>query len=420
MRSEFLKFTHDSLRKCQVAFLIWDTYSNGSKADAKMVELCSALVEVHLYFMIDGKDEKVNLYKNGSHTFEKIHSLGYQYVVCFHPDTLIKCEGAIEELLAGAKQKPEQFCYAYQEGHKLHGMFLLNLDKCEPTKIEEHLKTNQVSTLAEKFSCHYIEGSQRKLFSYKADVAAFGLHNLIAREGAALKEHLEEGFNVCFIFNTESYDDVEKLDTSVCVQHAVGFASGFKLNRLAWKARRNCREVTFIDINENALAFKEKLFLEWDGVDLPGWFQSNFAVKSFFYEKSESHFQESWGRELSLWGGQEKFAEHWQWFKNLSVTFKKINVLAEPGKLKSILQRTEDTLFWYSNLWNNEYVANIYGIKQLAQRQLQWLEEVLPKEVPMILLQDPIRVGSKKIHLSGLGSTKAIKNLKENLSHFPI
>ena len=386
MRSEFLKFTDDSLRKSKVAFVIWDTDSNGRQADPKMVNLCLSLIEVHLYFMIDGKSDKVYLHKSGDQTFAKIRSLGYTYVLCLHPDTLIKCEGSVEELLAQAQRDPHQGCYGYKKGHKLYSMILLNLEQVKPAIIDAYLKTNTSSAFVEKYVSSVVEESQRTIYSIRAGLVAGGTQFVIAQEEAALKRHLQEGFNVCFAFNTESYDDVEKIVGRASAQHVVGLASGFKLNRIAWNNRETCREVTYIDLNENALAFKKRLYLEWDGYDLPVWFRENFAERSFFYEKSESHFQESWQRELSLWGGQKNFAEHWTWFKKIPVSFEKINLLLEHSKLKSLLRKRDGALLWYSNLWNNEYVANLYGLKQLASVQLQWLEEAIPKDVSVTLL----------------------------------
>ncbi len=418
MRSEFLKFTNDSLRKSKVVFVVWDTYADGRRADAQMIELCFSLIQVHLYFMIDGQDHKVHLHQSGGHTFERIRSLGYQYVVCLPPNTLIKCEGSVEELLSQAQQEPEQFCYAYEELHKLSGMILLNLQKCEPEKIDELLKTKRASSLEFEFPCSRVKPPSRVIYSYTAELAAFGLQQVIAQEQATLQEHLQEGFNVCFVFNTESYDDVDKLGCLSRTQHVVGFASGFKLNQIAWKNKETCQRVTFIDLNENSITLKEKMYLQWDGYDLPRWFQTHVDNSSAFYEKTPDHFQKSWERELSLWGGQEKFAEHWRWFRTLPVDFQKIDLLSEPEKLKLILQQRTNTLLWYSNLWNNEYVAHIYGVRQLAQQQLQWLEKTMPSETPVVLLQDPVRIGSKKIHLSGYDSNTVKKILREQLSHF--
>ncbi len=418
MRSEFLKFTNDSLRKSKVAFIIWDTYTNGNKADPQMVDLCLSLIEVHLYFMIDGKSDKVNLFKSGHQTFAKIRGLGYSYVLCLHPDTLIKCEGAVEELLAQVHRDPHRGGYGYKKGHKLFGTILLNLEQCEPSEIDGYLKTNSVCSLVEKYVCSVADNSQREIHSSRADLAAGATQLVIVQEDTALKKHLQEGFNVCFAFNTESYDDIEKFEGLLSAEHVVGFASGFKLNRIAWKSRETCLKLTFVDLNENALTFKKRMYTEWDGFDLPAWFQANFAGQPFFYEKTESHFQASWQRELSLWGGQKNFAEHWSWFRNLPVTFERINFLLEPGKLRFILQQTESSLLWYSNLWNNEYVAHLYGVKQLASAQLQWLEKAIPEDLSVTLFQDPIRVGPKKIYLSGQPSIEAIKRLNESLSGF--
>ncbi|MBY0383698.1 hypothetical protein K2X05_00950 [bacterium] len=133
----------------------------------------------------------------------------------------------------------------------------------------------------------------------------------------------------------------------------------------------------------------------WDGSDLPSWFFNYWKNRFPIYEKTPSFFAECWNRELSLWGGEDRFKKHWAWFREQEITFHFFDAIKEKDKFESVFDKDKTILFWASNLWHNEYVSFQIGLAHMYDAHQLWLRSLASStNQDIVFLQDKIFTSS--------------------------
>jgi hypothetical protein len=411
-RPEFLSFNNNREQSEQTALVIFNRFSNGELCPPKVLDLMEELIQVHLYFFLNGSTDKIVRFSENQNTFMKLEQLGYKYIVCVEPGFLIKSADEAQSLLYEAIANPIIDLIKYKESDFKIQLIKLNVGFGK--KIDNFFSKNYNGQLENELSCLKLSKS-KDTTSHFIDFSPLTdeqTRRELEEQSHTLKNYLQDGFTSTFVFNTEKYDDINRFDIKIEKVQLIGLASGFKLNYLAHKYHQNCSELLFVDSNENALKLKKDMFEGWDGTNLPDWFFSKWNYQFNIHESNREFFESCWQRELEIWGGASEFKKHWHWFQEQSVKFKKIDLITEIELLLPLINQNNNVIFWNSNLWNNEFVSHALS-HRILPHYLNWIHMLQKHNPHIFMIQDHILHKGKKVSFVG----KSVDEIQKNSSN---
>ncbi len=163
-----------------------------------------------------------------------------------------------------------------------------------------------------------------------------------------------------FIFNTERVRNHYVEYNMKKIDAFVGLPAGFfDFHTLYRHGFHEQTQLVYFDVNQKILDFKEKLLDQWDGKDYPSFVEKilrkypekfNDSLLSILPKQGESH----WRKELKLWGGEVRFADHLTRVKDLPRHFIKMDLIDDFSPLIKVLEKMKSLhiALWYSNCFN--------------------------------------------------------------------
>jgi len=192
-----------------------------------------------------------------------------------------------------------------------------------------------------------------------------------------------------YVFNTEP---LARPDVTTGIDHYAGVASGLKLVSTMIKNGYSKQTiVTHIDFSNAALEFQEFLWSEWDG-DL-----TNYQNVCLDFQKRHLHAYPCYPRGTWEENTQyllnnigitaEEFKEHWYAYRQLSVSFKKINLynVAEQFELAKLCSKYDTNYVWVSNAFWMEYSLIRFGKDRLKESRDNFIRELEDSDKRIIL-----------------------------------
>jgi hypothetical protein len=198
---------------------------------------------------------------------------------------------------------------------------------------------------------------------------------------AALDAAVAERSNGIFLFNTEYL--IHPLNPHTAPRPvAAGPAAGFKLMwmlaRSMGRYRRPIRIVTF-DTSSAALNFRQELLSKWDGRDYPSLVRSHPVARDLaVVRESDGDIDRKWSNVLTLFGGQDRFAECWQRFRSQDHRHMDLDITADMGRRLTGELAGEPAIIWTSNIWSAFYNLQGRNRRQLWRDYRAW-KSLLPR-----------------------------------------
>lgn len=215
------------------------------------------------------------------------------------------------------------------------------------------------------------------------------LHRLSAPQRAFLdgiRPQLCDARRGVFLWNIESYDDIETVVDRTPPDAVVAVAAGFKPNRiLHGQGFTDSTEVHFVDYSEQALRVRQCLVEEWDGEDFPTFLHylfRRFPHPQTFYQLWAGVTPESldwddvasfWQLELKRWGGATAFKMHWQKYRTLPHKYTVCNLLTEGSGFAAQLRHYQQPYLWWSNAFFTVHSNWFYTTAQRKRFYEQWI-----------------------------------------------
>ena len=214
---------------------------------------------------------------------------------------------------------------------------------------------------------------------------------------AFLDEMCDKAGRGVFVLNYESYDDVAEpppgfaapVSTLYCV------AAGLKPNRiLATHGISPDSRVVFFDYSADALDFRRRLDMEWDGRDYPAYLRALFEQggRTHYYlwpgatpdNMDWAELDRLWAAELARWGGADAFAAHWQQYRGIAHEYLQCSILA-PDALLARIEDAPGSVIWWSNAFSTIYSATHHSLEQKRAIYADWIVR-LAEKAPGIFL----------------------------------
>ena len=211
---------------------------------------------------------------------------------------------------------------------------------------------------------------------------------------AEIKQQTATAQRGVFLWNVESYEDVEKkpdafpsaASTLVCV------AAGFKPNRiLETHGFDHSTRVVFADYSTQALAVRRFIVEEWDGRDFPRfvrrvferfpppetmyWLWAGVTPENIDWDDVAS----TWRNELDRWGGADAFHRHWSHYRRLQHEYVACNLLTQQPLVLEHLGRPANGIgevIWWSNAFFTIYSNWLYTIAERRAMYTTWIERL--------------------------------------------
>lgn len=395
-RPELLRFQKPEVREKLTAFIFWDTFFDEQPAPKYIVDLTEDLARLHLYFLIKNNNKKLVRYQAEKNTFEKLENQGFKYVVCVRPGFMLKCENVVEELLNLAVSNKEKYFIHHYHKELREGVSLALLGNGRGHAIDLSLSKNGVLKTLFELPNDHVDQLQTKIYSHNL---SFQVQNksdwptVVQKERAEIERHLQDGFSSTFVFNTEGYQDIIKSQFIKEPVHAVGFASGFKLNFICQQYQPLVKKISYVDANINSLKLKQDLAKNWNGENFNSWFSNYWQNRFPIYEKDPLFLNQRWQREIEVWDGALEIQKHWLWFQKQEIDFQNIDVIAEAERFKNIFDPNMTVIFWASNLWHNEFVSYLFDHIGVGNAYLNWLKKINSLHPRIFLYQDDVPHG---------------------------
>lgn len=219
-----------------------------------------------------------------------------------------------------------------------------------------------------------------------------------------LREHLEQGFAHAFIFNNESYREIDRSPPPVTTRDLFGLASGFKMHYLLERSPGSIRTLNYLDLNTPALKIKKRMFETWGGQNLPDWLILHGFIGGetrWTFEKDIETVRRLWNRELDLWGGASQFLGNWRKYKTLDVTFDHMDLVQEQDRFLRLIRKDSLGALWISNVWHNEFMGHAFPDEQLAMAYRDWLKKLAEFAPQMILYQGNVNLDNQVLETTG-------------------
>jgi hypothetical protein len=203
-----------------------------------------------------------------------------------------------------------------------------------------------------------------------------------------------------FLWNIESYDDVERPppDFRGPVSRLYSVGAGFKPNRILETHGFDADSVvTFFDYSQSALDIRRFMLEDWDGRDFPRFVQrlfERFPYPDTWYhlwrdqtpaEVAAADLEGAWDRELERWGGERAFGRHWNACRTLRHEFVHCDLVADPDLLLERLAPDPGAVIWWSNAFFTVFSNWHYTWDERRVRYESWVSE-LAKRNPRILI----------------------------------
>jgi hypothetical protein len=195
--------------------------------------------------------------------------------------------------------------------------------------------------------------------------------------------------NGVFLFNIESYIDLESDKKQEPLDALFSVAAGFKPYRiLLEKGFTADTEVIFYDYSQTALDVKKYIIDNWDGVDFPKFIRvlfKEFPHPDAFYQLWDSttplnldwnDMEIMWQNELEKWGGQDSFAEHWAQCKSLTHSYIKCDLLQDRASLLKKMSQFKSSYIWWSNAFFTIFSHWHFNASERKQQYLEWVESI--------------------------------------------
>ena len=204
-----------------------------------------------------------------------------------------------------------------------------------------------------------------------------------------------------FLWNIEPYADVVANVTGrprAGTLYAV--AAGFKPNAILHAhGFDDGTEMVFFDYSERALANRRYMVEHWNGEDFPGFVrhlvQTFPAPETYYHLPGDSTpegiewriVEQAWARELTWWGGAERFRDHWQAYRRLPHRYVLCNLLDDPSAVLRVMAarpRAGD-IVWWSNAFFTMYGNWFHSPAERQQMYERWMSG-LAEASPQALL----------------------------------
>jgi hypothetical protein len=217
---------------------------------------------------------------------------------------------------------------------------------------------------------------------------------------AAIDVQAQNARRGVFLWNIESYKDMQTPPQFFQgpISSLYSVAAGFKPNAIL---HSHCFDdqsrVVFFDYSANALEVKRLLQEEWDGHDYPRFVQYLFRKMPYpetYYQLWGGQTPETvagadldrfWQAELSRWGGERAFAEHWQRYRSLRHEYMHCNVLTEPTQLFETIDDRPGAVIWWSNAFFTMYGNWLYTLEERRRLYTAWIEGLASQNPEMVL-----------------------------------
>ena len=212
-----------------------------------------------------------------------------------------------------------------------------------------------------------------------------------------------------FLWNLEPYDDVrtppEGFEPPISTLYSV--AAGFKPNVvLESLGFDEDTRVVYFDYSRRALETKRLLLEEWDGSDFPAFVRTLFARlphPATYYHLwggatpetlDPPLLDEAWSRELELWGGGQRFREHWAAYRRLAHEFVHCDVLRDPEPLLDRVDLDTSAVIWWSNAFFSMSGNWLFGAEERSRRYELWVNALADRNPGLFLYGSDVRNSS--------------------------
>ncbi len=192
--------------------------------------------------------------------------------------------------------------------------------------------------------------------------------------------------NGVFLWNIESYQDLQATDTTTPLDAVCTVAAGFKTNRiLQVHGYAPTTRVIFFDYSQQALKIRRQMVTEWDGTDYPGYirhlFHTNPHPETFYQLWQDvtpdnvnwSDMEYFWQLELDKWGGAQAFRQHWLAYQQLPHTFIACNLLSDPQPLLAAIKSLNSVYVWWSNAFFTVNSNWFYSNAERKRNYQRWI-----------------------------------------------
>jgi hypothetical protein len=210
-----------------------------------------------------------------------------------------------------------------------------------------------------------------------------------------------------FLFNNESYWQIEVQADKRVLDGLVTVASGFKdLFILHAHGHTYDTKIIYFDVCREALRIKRHILEHWDGRDFPAFLTRmrrdlQSELREAVHVVAESHWPTLWQEELRRWGGEENFRSAFLRARALPREFLHVDILEDSTKIVQALRETSGRQFavWYSNCFN--YTPAVarrrWDLEGIQERGLAFLHELqalaLEQERNIVLYGEDIARG---------------------------
>ncbi|MFZ6756149.1 hypothetical protein ACO0K9_02935 [Undibacterium sp. Ji50W] len=244
-------------------------------------------------------------------------------------------------------------------------------------------------------------------FNLADDVQVSGFHKLVGQQINQLEQldhllpaqrtfigriqkQLADAKKGVFLFNIESYDDLQKNDATHAPLDAIfSVAAGFKPYKILQTQGFHANtKVILFDYSAKALEVRRYIVDHWDGADFPSFIRRIFQAfphPDAFYqlwhdttpENIDWHDVEMlWQQELEKWGGAQAFQEHWQVCRQLPHQYLHCDLLQTRQQLLLELGQYKHAYIWWSNAFFTIYSHWHYSATERKQQYLAWIDEL--------------------------------------------
>lgn len=244
-----------------------------------------------------------------------------------------------------------------------------------------------------------------------------------------IKKQLRHAQNGIFLLNIEPYDDLikqqEKQPSSPNLDALFSVAAGFKPYRILYtQGFKDNTSVVFFDYSQKALDIKKYMIENWDGKNFVG------LVKKLFtrYPQGEVFYQlwfettpdnidwydmeQLWQNELSKWGGEEAFSQHWQQCKKLPHQYVHCDLLKDRNALLDLIKAHSHSYIWWSNAFFTIYSHWFYSAAERKKQYLHWIED-LSRAAPECMING---ADQNNIAVNGLNASQYYEQFNQKFN----
>lgn len=209
-----------------------------------------------------------------------------------------------------------------------------------------------------------------------------------------IEKQSELGARGIFVLNFESYADIDvpapAFTGPVSTLYSVG--AGLKPNRILQTHGFDAStRVVYFDYSAQALEFRRRLQLEWDGRCYPDFLRSIFRkmpspdTHYFLWPRATpdnldwAEMDRLWAAECSRWGGENEIAAHWLRYRELDHEFLRCNILTGHDELLEHIGDRPGSAIWWSNAFSTIFSAYGYTLREKQELYESWITKLAAK-----------------------------------------